>query len=634
MVKEHLPLEEVWQLLRARWAGRRLPVERIPLQQAHGALLAEDIVSPINVPHYPASAVDGYAVLSSSTSMATAATPAILDEGQYQWVNTGSFVPPDFDSVAMVEDTSLKDGKLYVYVSLSPGANLRPVGEDIVKGQIVAHFGDAVDPNLMALFYAIGMRELPVLSRPKVVFIPTGDEIVPRGHVDDPSYLPPGKVMESNSVMLECLFEKWKTPLFIGPHVKDDLKSLREALLKAAEEYDLVLIGAGSAKGKRDFTAEAIEHEGELLFHWVLMKPGRPALLGAVKDKPVVGMPGFPMSTMVVAWSVVYPLVELLMKGNLNEEKFLDDAMGTKEKLKASLLMSHTSPQGISEWLRVRAVQLGSKRYVWPLSGGSSSMRATAEADGFVLLSSKTYECPKGKELEVRLVRDVPWESRALFQGSDDPAVAKLVSYVRRRGADLIIRSVGSLGGLAALARGEAHLSAAHLLDPETGSYNDSYIASFKPMSDRWKRFLLFYRQQGFIVRKGNPKEIKSIEDLARTDVRIVNRQPGAGTRVLLDSMLKDHGIDASLIKGYDDQTVTHLDASCRVAWGLADVALGIKSAADALDLDFIPITEEPYEFVIPEDELRHPGIAALLDAISDEEFREEVDRMGGYRWP
>jgi len=634
MVKEHLPLEEVWQLLQTRWAGRQLSVDHISLQQAHGALLAEDIVSPINVPHYPASAVDGYAVSSSSTSMATAATPAILDEGQYQWVNTGSFVPPNFDSVAMVEDTSIKEGKLYLYVSLSPGANLRPVGEDIVKGQIVAHFGDLVDSNLMALFYAIGIHKLPVLSKPKAVFIPTGDEIVPRGCMDDPSCLPPGKVMESNSVMLECMFGKWNIPLSIGPHVKDDLTSLREALLNATEEYDLILVGAGSAKGKRDFTAEAIEREGELLFHWVLMKPGRPALLGVIKDRPVVGMPGFPMSTMVVAWSVVYPLIELLMKGSLNEEKFLDDAMGTKEKLKAFLLMSHTSPQGISEWLRAKAVQLGSKKYIWPLSGGSSSMRATAEADGFVLLSSKTYECPKGKELEVRLIRDVPWEKRALFQGSDDPAVAKSVSYVRRRGADLVIRPVGSLGGLAALARGEAHLSAAHLLDPDTGSYNDSYIASFKPISDSWKRFLLFYRQQGFIVKKGNPKGIKSIEDLTRSDVRIVNRQPGAGTRVLLDSMLKNHGIDVNLIKGYDDQTVTHLDASCRVAWGLADVALGIKSAADALDLDFIPITEEPYELVIPDDQFCHPGVTALLDAISDKEFRKEVDRMGGYRWP
>ncbi|MGB4435814.1 MAG: substrate-binding domain-containing protein [Acetomicrobium sp.] len=221
-----------------------------------------------------------------------------------------------------------------------------------------------------------------------------------------------------------------------------------------------------------------------------------------------------------------------------------------------------------------------------------------------------------------------------MFQGSDDPAVARLVSLVRRRGSDLVIRPVGSLGGLAALARGEAHLSAAHLLDPESGLYNDSYIASFKPISDKWKRYLLFYRQQGFIVKKGNPKDINSIEDLARSDIRIVNRQPGAGTRVLLDSMLKEHGIEASLIKGYEDQMVTHLDASCRVAWGLADVALGIKFAADALDLDFIPVTEEPYELIIPEDELDHPGVVALLDALSDPEFKERINTMGGYRWP
>lgn len=633
MVKEHLSLYEVWELLQSKWGGK-FSVIHVPLQQALGASLAEDILSPINVPHYPASAVDGYAVLSISTSMATAATPAILDEGQFQWVNTGSFVPPQFDAVVMVEDTSIKEGKLYVYESELPGANLRPIGEDVIKGQIVAHFGDEVDPNLTALLYAIGIHELPVLAKPKVVFIPTGDEIIPRESVNDLGLLPLGKVMESNSIMLECIFKKWGVPFFVDQHVEDDPQLLSKALLRAVDEYDLVLIGAGSAKGKRDFTADVIEQEGRLLFHWILMRPGRPAMLGVVRNKPVIGMPGFPMSTMVVAWSVVYPLIELMTKGSFNEDKFLDEAMNVKEKLKASLLISHTSPQGISEWLRIKAVQLGSKKYVWPILGGSSSMRATAEADGFALIPPEAYECPKGKEVEVRLIKDVLWENRALFQGSDDPAVARLVSLVRRRGSDLVIRPVGSLGGLAALARGEAHLSAAHLLDPESGLYNDSYIASFKPISDKWKRFLLFYRQQGFIVKKGNPKGINSVEDLARSDIRIVNRQPGAGTRVLLDSMLKEHGIEASLIKGYEDQMVTHLDASCRVAWGLADVALGIKFAADALDLDFIPVTEEPYELIIPEDELDHPGVVALLDALSDPDFKERVNAMGGYRWP
>ncbi|WP_213697941.1 molybdopterin biosynthesis protein [Acetomicrobium sp.] len=634
MVREHISLKEAWELLKAHWGNRDFLVKNVPLSESLGGLLAEDIASPVNVPHYPASAVDGYAVSSDSTSRATAATPVALNTGQYQWVNTGAFVPPQYDSVVMVEDTSLKNDNLYVYISVPPGANLRPIGEDIVKGQIVAHFGDEVDPNLMALFYAVGLRELPLLSKPRAIFIPTGDEIVPRKPEESPDGLPPGKVMESNSIMLEGMFEQWKIPFVVGPHVKDDPEKLKEVLADAVDKYDLVLIGAGSAKGKRDFTANVIEQEGQLIFHWVLMRPGRPALLGTVKDKPVVGMPGFPMSTMVVAWSVVYPLLQLLMKGNFDENKILDEAMVVREKFSLPLLISHSSPQGISEWLRVKVIRLRDKKYSWPISGGSSSMRATADSDGFALIPPKLYECPKGKEIEVRLTKEVLWEKRVLFQGSDDPAVAQLVSFVRKRGADLVIRSVGSLGGLAALARGEAHLSAAHLLDPKDMSYNDTYLASFKPISDKWKRFLLFYRQQGFIVKRGNPKKISSVQDLARGDVRIVNRQPGAGTRVLLDSLLREEGIESASVKGYEDQTMTHLDASCRVAWGMADVALGIKFAADALGLDFIPITEEPYELVIPEEELTHPGIEALIDSVSDSKFIEKVKRMGGYRWP
>ena len=228
--------------------------------------------------------------------------------------------------------------------------------------------------------------------------------------------------------------------------------------------------------------------------------------------------------------------------------------------------------------------------------------------------------------------RKVDLDRRILFQGSDDPAIQLLVTPIRRRGGDFVSRAVGSMGGLAALSRGECHMAAAHLLDDSNGTYNDSFIERFANGA-KWVRILVFYRTQGIIVQKGNPKKINSFEDLCAGDNVFSNRQPGAGTRVLFDHLLKKTGRIPSDIKGYEQQCTTHMEAANRVYTGLADATLGIKSAADALGLDFIALAEEPYELVIPSVYIDHPAVKALIDSLSDREWRETVEAMGGYRW-
>jgi len=633
---EHLSIAEAWELLYGTFNGR-IEGSSVEVSPDEGLwhVLADDVQAERNVPHYPVSAVDGYALKSDATSNASPATPVILKLHEYSWVNTGGALPLGTDAVAMIEDTSLKgDGDLYVYRALTLGSNVRSVGEDVAKGDVIAYEKDQVTPSLCALFVACGVRRIKVRRRPKSIYIPTGDEIVSPENLAPGQELPPGKVVDSNSVLLRSLFDGWGMSLDVHSLLPDDKGLIREAIRKAAGQYDLILVGAGSAKGEKDYTAPAIAEEGKLLLHWLRMRPGRPVIIGEVNGKPVVGLPGFSMSTMAAAWTIVYPILSLLSGMDISREEILRRAIGAGEVVNVGLLLPHSSPQGVEEWLRLKGVQIGEARYVWPLKSGASSISSMAEADAFALLPAEATEYLKGEPISAYFVLTVPWKKRALFQGSDDPAFRRLVRYVRHEGADLAIRNVGSLGGIAALSRGEAHVAACHLLDPATGRYNDSYIDALKPHDQKWIRKVIFLRSQGFILKEGNPKGIKGVKDLARKDVRIINRQAGAGTRVLLDYLLQESGISPSQVQGYNVQTNTHIDAAARVEWGLADAAVGVKAVADALGLDFIPITWEPYELVIPEEHVGHPGVQALLSAIENPLWRKEVEELGGYRWP
>ncbi|NLI95800.1 MAG: molybdopterin biosynthesis protein MoeA [Synergistaceae bacterium] len=636
--KEHVSLPEARKIILEAVREAGFPeVARIPAEEGLGFLLAEDVLSRRNVPHYAASAVDGFALKSAETGRATPATVVRLPQDRFLWVNTGGPLPDWCDSVVMVEDTAMaENGDLLISKALPPGANVRPVGEDVMKGQVIAHWGERVDPPMIALLLGAGIGEIPVFRLPRCLFIPTGDEIFPVSEWLETEEEPKGKVPETNSALIKGIFKEWGLDLDIHPVLPDAPDLIKEKLKAAAERYDLVLIGAGTAKGKRDHTADVIASEGEILFRWVRMKPGRPALFGRIEKTLVFGIPGFPMSAAVAAWSLVAPATFAMSGvpvGGMEPEEILRRALRAREELRCEMMLPHSSPAGTEEWLRVKAVEVGGRKTFWILSSGASTMGSMHEADGYVLLPSEKVECPKGTGVNVWFKRTVPWSSRALFQGSDDPAFTRIVTPVRKKGADLAIRSVGSLGGLAALARGEGHLAACHLLDGKTGRYNDAFIEDLSN-GDSWVRKLLYYREQGFLVAKGNPMGLSRIEDLAEKRIRIVNRQAGAGTRILLDWFLLEAGLDRSKIAGYATQAMTHLDAASRVASGVVDAALGIRAAADAFGLDFVTMAWEPFELVIPEKYLEHPGVRAVLESIRDPEWRSGVEAMGGYRWP
>ncbi|MBO8153111.1 MAG: molybdopterin biosynthesis protein MoeA [Thermovirga sp.] len=630
--KEHISLKEILLLLKENIVPLNKTIS-LSTTDSHsvfvGKILAKDVYSERNVPHYPASAVDGYAVRACDTGYASPATPVKIEKGNFLWVNTGSVVPENFDAVVMVEDTTIDEHSLYVFNAVSKGTNVRPVGEDIAKGNIIARKGDLLSIFHKALFVAAGVKEIEVKAPPRACFVPTGNEIVDINTLKELKQLPPGKIPETNSVLLAELFQKWGYSLDVLPLTKDDPKALGDILKLAIKDYDLVLMGAGTAKGKRDHSAKVLSEQGKLVFRWVRMKPGRPVIMAVVEGKPVVALPGFPVSTLVASWSVVYPLLQLLEKGKISEE-YLSEAIGTREVIKVELGDHYSARQGVSEWLKVQCAEINGRKMSWVTSSGASSMMPLTEADGFSLVNEEALEIPKGSLIDVWLVRKNNWERRAVYQGSNDPGIEHTIGFIRAKNADLIIRSVGSLGGVLALARGECHIAACHLLDPKTGEYNTSYIEKFD-VKKEWERVVLYKRLQGLIVRRGNPKKIKGISDLAK-EVVIVNRQAGSGTRVLLDYLLGKANIAPTDVKGYENIAVTHFDAASKVAYGSADVALGIKAVADALDLDFVPLIEEPFEIVIPKRHFEHYGVKAFLDSINEKAWKETIINLGGYR--
>lgn len=635
LVKEnmHIPLERVWRILKERL--RSLPPEDCPVQDSLGRRLSCDLFSGRNVPHYNGSAMDGYAVSSRTTAGAVPSSPVVLGEGEYLWVNTGNPIPPQFDSVVMVEDTLFHRGRRTISVarSLVAGENIRPLGEDVTAGQVIARRGEKVTPALASLMAVSGCASVKVAPLPKSLYIPTGDEIVPLEEwlaTDSP---PAGKIGETNSLLVKGYFDMWGLPLHIGPCLSDDPERMESYLREQEDKYDLILVCAGSAKGERDHTFSLFERIGQPLFRWLLMKPGRPASVAMLKRAIAVNLPGFPMSNGVILWSVVYPILKILENGAFDEDTVLQEALGAVATEEVDLLTSYSSSLGREEWVRVKCVELEGRRRAFPLPSGASSLWSFSEMDGVSLLPLNSAEVPRGTTLPVWMVRDVPWDRRILFQGSNDPALERITTAVRQYGGDMLLRSVGSMGGLAALARGECHITACHLLHPETGTYNTPFLEEFFGKNPALKRLPLFFRQQGVMVRKGNPKRILSVIDLKRPDVTLVNRQTGAGTRVLLDHLLHEEGIAPQEIRGYENQSVTHFDAANRVSMGFADVALGIKSVADALHLDFIPLCEEPYELVFWNRHEEHPGMKALFRALEDRKWREMVETMGGYRW-
>ncbi len=506
---------------------------------------------------------------------------------------------------------------------------MRPLGEDIIASQLVLPAGQVLRPVDLGAIAAAGITEIQVARKPTVAIIPTGSELVPIG-----GSLGQGSILDYNSLVLAAQIKSMGGEATRFPITPDDPDLISEVVSRAASTHDLVLLNAGSSAGQEDFSASVIARLGRVLVHGVAVRPGHPVIVGMLASRadlrgepidetwrPIIGVPGYPVSAALT----VEIFVEPLLARWLGKPPFKADSEV------AELTRKITSPPGDEDYIRVTVGKVDGKLLAAPLARGAGVITSLVQADGLVVVPPGTQGMEAGARVRVRLYKSrTEIDRTVLCIGSHDMILDLLAQHLTAHDRRLVSANVGSQGGLIALARGYCHISGSHLLDPASGDYNLPYIRQYMP-GIAVRVVALVGREQGLLVRPGNPKKIQSLGDLARPDVTFTNRQRGAGTRVLLDYHLAKLGIATESIRGYSREEYTHLGVAAAVAGGRADCGLAIAAAAQALNLAFVPLFKERYDFVAPSKIAKSDLMAPLWSLLEDQDFRNAVSRLPGY---
>ncbi len=612
----------LWEkILSSHGADSPLPGELIPVDDALGRITSEAVIARLSSPSYHGSAMDGVAVRFSDTLGASETTPVRLKIGREAlFVDTGDPLPEGMDAVIMVEDLERSgEDEIEIIAPVTPYQHVRTMGEDMVATEMILPENHKIRPVDVGAVLAGGVTEIRVRRRPVVAVIPTGNELVQPG-----SGIGKGKIIEFNSRILCGMLKEWGAEPYRNEIVPDDLERLTETVRDSLKKADLVLVNAGSSAGREDYTVHAFRELGEVLVQGVRIKPGKPVILGLAQGKPVVGIPGYPVSAVLTLELFVRPLIHAWQGRPLPEER----------RVQATLSRQVASTLGQEEFLRVKVGQVGRRLIATPVSRGAGRLMSLVRADGVIRIPALSEGIAGGETVPVTLVRSRREIERTLVCiGSHDNALDLLESRLKKRypGMSFSSAHVGSLGGLLALKRGEAHLAGTHLLDEETGEYNIPFLKRFLP-ERRIVLVNLVYRRQGLMVRKGNPRGISGFRDLTRDDVVFINRQKGSGTRLLTDHSLRELGIGPESVCGYAREEYTHMGVASAVAGGTADAGLGILAAARALSLDFIPVARERYDLAVPEEFFETEMFGRLLAVLrEDREFQKILLGLGGY---
>jgi molybdopterin molybdotransferase/putative molybdopterin biosynthesis protein len=598
---------------------KRVDPVRLDLADAVGRVTAAPVWAARSSPSFDASAMDGIAVRAADTVGASESTPVHIEPGAYVVVDTGDPLPDGFDAVVMREQVHY-DGasRAELRGAAAPYQHVRSIGEDVSATELLLPAGHRLRPVDVAAAAAAGATDVLVHRRPVVAVIPTGDEIRPVG--TPPA---PGVILDTNSLMLsaqarEAGCEAWRTEI-----VPDDPERIAAAVRDAAARADLVVVVAGSSAGRDDYTASIVERLGTLAVHGVAVRPGHPVVLGAVDATPVLGAPGYPVSAALTFEIFAAPLLAALEGATPPE----------RPRARARVARKLASTMGMDDWVRVRLGRVRGELVATPLPRGAGVLTSLVRADGLLVVPAGLEGHHAGEDVEVMLLRGVGEIDRTIVAvGSHDLVLDLAASQLRAAdpGVTLASSNVGSLGGLVALRDGLCHIAGSHLLDPATGAYTLPYVD--RVLGERDVAVVrLVHREQGLIVAAGNPLGLSGIEDLAREDLRYVNRQRGAGTRVLLDHELGRRGIAPDAVPGYAREEHTHLAVAAAVAAGRADAGLGVMAAARAFELDFVPVTREPYDLVLDAATLEDPVTAPLWTLLEDPGFRAAVQELGGY---
>lgn len=589
--------------------------EKINTLNSLARITFKSINAKVSSPNYNSAAMDGIQVISSRTKGASETSPKTLTEGDdFSYINTGNQIREPYDSVIMIEDViDLEEGKIQILKASYPWQHVRQIGEDIVATEMILPSVHKIRPIDIGALLSGGVEELEVYKRPKIGILPTGSEIIEK--ISD---LEDGKIIDSNSRVFENEINIIGAIANRYSPVKDDYDLLKRTILKASKENDVLLINAGSSAGTKDHTVKIIRELGTVVIHGVAMKPGKPTILGIINQKPVIGIPGYPVSAYLVFHIFVKPLIEKYL--GLEEENI--------ETVEATISRRIVSSLKNRELVRVNLGYVDGKLVATPLSSGAGVTMSLVKADGIAIIPRNVEGIDAGKIVNVELLKDISKIKETLVSiGSHDLIMDILADMM-----SLTSGHVGSMGGILAMKRGECHIAPIHLLDEERGDYNKSYVEKY--FSDKDMAIIKgVKRQQGFILKKGNPENIENFSDLTKEGVVYANRQRGAGTRVLLDYHLKEDGINPEDINGYDRELSTHMAVATAVKTGSATVGLGIYSAARALDLDFKALTFEDYDFLVEKEKLDDERVVHFIDILKSKEFQNRVEKLGGYEF-
>lgn len=600
----------------------RLQAVRVALADAVGRVTAAPIWAERSSPAYDAAAMDGIAVRAADTIGAGPTTPLFLHPDGFEVVDTGDALPEDRDAVVMREHVHHleSDGgpRAEIRAAVPPYQHVRSIGEDVAAGELLLPEGHRLRPVDVAAAAAAGATDVLIRRAPVVTVIPTGDEVRPVG-----TDTAPGELTDTNSLMLVAQARDAGCEASASPIQFDDPATIAAAVRAAATSADLVIIIAGSSAGRDDHTAQVVAEVGVLAVHGVAVRPGHPVVLGACDRTPVIGAPGYPVSAALTFDIFAAPLLAALQGA----------APQTRPTTTARLARKLASVVGMDDWVRVRLGRVGAGIVATPLPRGAGVLTSLVHADGLLVVPAGVEGHHAGEDVEVQLLRSLPEIDRTIVAiGSHDMVLDLAASHLRAADPRLTLASsnVGSLGGLVALRDGLCHLAGSHLLDPATGAYTLPYIERVLPDVDVVV-VRLVHRDQCLLVAPGNPLGITGIADLARDDVRYVNRQRGAGTRVLLDHELSQQGIAAEDVAGYTREEHTHLGVAAAIAAGRADTGLGIVAAARTFGLEVVPVTREPYDLVTTRQVWEHRLLDPLRDLLASPAFQTAVDELGGY---
>ena len=621
---EDIPLEEARTKLQTALArvGRAgaLSGESVPLEEALGRVTAAPVRARRSSPHFHCAAMDGYAVRAAATVSARETQALTLRLGADAFpVNTGDPLPENTDAVIMIENVNQPDAdRILIYASVAPWQYVRLMGEDMVETETVLQVNHQLRPVDIGALAGCGHSAVTARRKPRALIIPTGSEMLP--HNQQPKR---GQLTEYNSLILAGQIRAAGGEASVTDIVPDDFAALRAALQSAlAEGPHLVLLLSGSSAGAHDFSAAAIGELGELLVHGIAVRPGHPVVIGLAADIPVIGVPGYPVSAALTGELFVLPLIRQWL-GLQPPPTATVEAVSTRKIV---------SPTGDDDFVRVALAEIDGQLQATPLQRGAGVITSLVRADGLAHIPRFHEGVDRGAALKVSLYQPLASIRRtAMIMGSHDPMLDLLATHLRLRAPDnrIVSVNVGSIGGLIALRRGEAHVAGCHLFDPDTATYNLPYLSRYLG-AEAVTLVTFAHREQGLILPAGNPLGITSIADLR--GARYINRQRGAGTRLLFDFMLGQHGMSPEEVAGYEHEEYTHLAVAAAVADGIGDCGMGLRSAAEAMGLDFIGLTWERFDLAIPRRFLETAPVAALLDTLQDEAFISELGAQSGYR--